>query len=291
MTKKQKPANLRIFRMVHQLQHRFKFYRINNCLRRALGYKSFPILMYHSVGEPVISRYNLSLDAFTSQMLFLSTHYRCIRLKDIPKQIKFFDFRDSSIPVAITFDDGYRNVYQHIHPVMEKMEIPYTIFIPTAFIGSIGSYDVDGMPMLTSGEIRALAKSKLVDIGSHSVNHRSLTQLSSFELRAELTQSKEHLEQLISREVDMFAYPYGTFAHYSRKVTENVADSGYRIAVTACFNSMNRVNNNFRLRRIFFDEEDNPSIMQAKITGVYDWYFYAEFIDLLLARLALRRQA
>jgi peptidoglycan/xylan/chitin deacetylase (PgdA/CDA1 family) len=246
--------------------------------------------MYHSVGEPIIHRYNLSLDAFEQQMRFLSTHYRIIHLKDVPSQLKNKYQMDQKIPVAITFDDGYRNLYQRIHPIMERMNFPYTIFIPTAFIGSFASWDADRLPMLTSQDIRKLARSKLVDFGSHSINHRSLTRLSISELKKELKQSKIQLEQLISRRVDMFAYPYGTFGHYSQKIAKNVAESGYRLAVTACFNSMNRADNNFHLRRIFFDEKDNPSIMKAKITGAFDWYIYAEFYDFLLAKLALRLQ-
>jgi peptidoglycan/xylan/chitin deacetylase (PgdA/CDA1 family) len=288
MTQKKMPARSLIYKNVDRMQFIIGFYHVNNALRRTLGYQSLPIVMYHSVGEPDVNQYNLSLDAFRSQMHFLCSHCRCIQLKDVSRQLQNVDGGDQKIPVVITFDDGYRNLYQHIHPVMEEMQIPYTVFIPTAFIRPSGSCVTDEKPRLSSREILALAESELVDIGSHTVSHPSLSRLASYEVREELTQSKKHLEDLLSRPVDMFAYPYGTFAHYSKRIAEHVAQSGYRLAVTACFNSMNRAGSDYFLRRIFFYEKDTPSIMQAKLAGAFDWYFYAEFVDFLLTRMALK---
>jgi peptidoglycan/xylan/chitin deacetylase (PgdA/CDA1 family) len=245
--------------------------------------------MYHSVGEPIISRYNMSVDAFTSQMQFLSRHYRCTRLKDVPQELRNFDSNDLQLPVVITIDDGYRDLYENVHPIMEKLGIPYTIFIPTAFIGSSGTYDDETLPTLSSQEILTLAESELVDIGSHTVTHRSLRRLNIFEVRKELSQSKKHLEELLSRSVDMFAYPYGTFQHYSKKIVETVAECGYKLAVTACFNSMNLSGNDYLLRRLFFEEKDTPKTLQAKLAGAFDWYFYAEFLDSMLMKLDLTR--
>jgi len=244
--------------------------------------------MYHSVGEPSKYLYNLSLNTFKRQMLFISTNYKCIRLKDVPNQLKISGRNDSRNPVAITFDDGYRNQYQSVHPVMEKLQIPYTVFIPTAFIGSHTAWEAEKVPYLSVQEIKAMIKSELVDIGSHSVSHRSLTRLSSSEIKKELTQSKKHLEDLISHSVDMFAYPYGTFRHYSKNIVQLLSETGYRLAVSACFNSFNRAGRELLLNRIFFLEEDSWDVMQEKLKGVYDWYYYAEFIDSLFSQLKNR---
>jgi peptidoglycan/xylan/chitin deacetylase (PgdA/CDA1 family) len=288
MTKNKKQNGSLAYKKIDRLQLILGFYHFNNGLRRVLGYRRVPILMYHSVGGPILSRYNLSVDAFTSQMEFLSNHYRFVRLKDIPRQLKNYNTKNPKLPVVITFDDGYRDLYEHVHPIMEALRIPYTVFIPTAYIQSSGSYDNENLPMLSVREILELSGSDLVDIGSHTVTHCSLTQLSSSELKEELHQSKEYLESLLSRPVDMFAYPYGTFTHYSKKIVRAVAECGYSLAVTACFSSMNRSGNNYLLRRLFFEEKDIPKTMQAKLEGKYDWYFYAEFIDSLVMKLGLR---
>jgi len=187
--------------------------------------------------------------------------------------------------VAITFDDGYRNLYLRVHPVMEKLQIPYTVFIPTDFIGSYTTWGAKKVSSLNAQEVKALNKSKLVDIGSHTLSHRSLTQLSTAEVTKELAQSKKYLEDLIAEPVNMFAYPYGTFRHYSKKIIQLLSDVGHRLAVNACFNSFNRADRNFLLNRIYFFEEDTPSIILAKLKGAYDWYYYAEFIDFLFAQL------
>ena len=44
---------------------------------------------------------------------------------------------------VITFDDGYRDVYEHAWPVLKRMGLPATVFVPTAFIGGTRLLDHD----------------------------------------------------------------------------------------------------------------------------------------------------
>jgi peptidoglycan/xylan/chitin deacetylase (PgdA/CDA1 family) len=63
---------------------------------------------------------------------------------------------------------------------------------------------------LTLDQLRALAADPFVEIGSHSVTHRPLSQLSFTEARHEIVESRRVLEHLLGREVRHFCYPYGT---------------------------------------------------------------------------------
>jgi peptidoglycan/xylan/chitin deacetylase (PgdA/CDA1 family) len=63
---------------------------------------------------------------------------------------------------------------------------------------------------LSSGEIVKLAKNELVTIGSHSINHSVLADLSIDDRYNEVVQSKAHLEDILGQSVTDFSYPNGS---------------------------------------------------------------------------------
>jgi len=96
-------------------------------IRRFAGSK-FGILCYHRVGAegvPLFSR--LDPRVFELQMKYVRKHYRLIPLGQLCREIENGD----AVPptLAITFDDGYRDLYTHAFPVLRKYEIPATIYL------------------------------------------------------------------------------------------------------------------------------------------------------------------
>jgi len=88
----------------------------------------FCILCYHRVGTegvPFFSR--LAPEVFEAQMQYLRRHYRIVSLSQMCREVK----EGSAVPstLAITFDDGYRDLYSHAFPVLQKYEIPATIYL------------------------------------------------------------------------------------------------------------------------------------------------------------------
>lgn len=79
-------------------------------------------------------------------------------------------------------------------------------------------------------QLAEMATDPLCTIGSHSVTHTPLTNLSIEELKRELNDSKATIEKHINKSVVHFAYPYGI---YSQKVTEFAKKAGYRTAILA----------------------------------------------------------
>ena len=65
-----------------------------------------------------------------------------------------------------------------------------------------------------------------MEIGSHSVSHPFMTTLSEEAMRSEAEDSKRYLEDLISRPVDSYSYPYGDV---NARVRESVARAGYQV--------------------------------------------------------------
>ncbi len=114
--------------------------------------------------------------------------------------------------VVLTFDDGYEDNYLNAFPILKKFNFPATIFVPTSFIGKEKEARKGArLRILNIEEIKEMAKSGLVEFGSHSHNYLKLTKLNDGELERELADSKKILEEILGFPVTSFAYPYGNF--------------------------------------------------------------------------------
>jgi peptidoglycan/xylan/chitin deacetylase (PgdA/CDA1 family) len=73
-------------------------------------------------------------------------------------------------------------------------------------------------------EVKILAASQFVEIGSHGVSHQNLTLLSDEDVRYELTESKSYLENACGKSIDMLAFPFGL---YNNSVLDIAQVAGY----------------------------------------------------------------
>jgi peptidoglycan/xylan/chitin deacetylase (PgdA/CDA1 family)/CelD/BcsL family acetyltransferase involved in cellulose biosynthesis len=88
----------------------------------------FVILTYHRVGSGGVPLYSaLEPRVFEAQMQFLRQRYRIVSLDTLAEELANPGPAEQS--VAITFDDGYRDVYTHAFPVLKKYQIPATIYL------------------------------------------------------------------------------------------------------------------------------------------------------------------
>jgi len=96
-------------------------------MRQTPGSK-FGILCYHRVGTegvPLFSR--LEPKSFEAQMRYVKQHYRVVSLNQLCCELR--DATNVPPTLAITFDDGYRDLYEFAFPVLSKYEIPATIYL------------------------------------------------------------------------------------------------------------------------------------------------------------------
>lgn len=102
----------------------------------------FLILCYHRVGTGGVPIYSeLSPQLFEAQMRFLRKHYRIVSLAEVCKGLQTPSGIGPS--VAITFDDGYRDVYTQAFPILQKYGIPATVFLIADALetGNVAWYD------------------------------------------------------------------------------------------------------------------------------------------------------
>src|ERR1700730_15256219 len=120
-----------------------------------------PILMYHNVSEPQENhlhpyfRTTTSPQIFAEQMNYLHVNgYVTVGIGEAVRRLK--NGWSASAPcVAITFDDGYRDLYRQAFPILNRYGFSATVFVPTAYIGE-QPVQFRGKECLTWGEIREL---------------------------------------------------------------------------------------------------------------------------------------
>lgn len=79
--------------------------------------------------------------------------------------------------------------------------------------------------VISTEELTELANNKLIEIGSHSHTHAVLTQIPTQEVHFELAHSKKQLENIMSKNIDIIAYPNGAS---NTQIDEMANENGYR---------------------------------------------------------------
>lgn len=109
---------------------------------RRVSSPKFVILCYHRVGVGGVPLYSeLPGEVFEAQMRYLKKHYRLLSLEEICRGLE--DPACAESGVAVTFDDGYRGVYDEAFPILNKYQIPATVFLTVNAIetGQVAWYD------------------------------------------------------------------------------------------------------------------------------------------------------
>jgi peptidoglycan/xylan/chitin deacetylase (PgdA/CDA1 family) len=136
----------------------------------------------------------------------------------------------------VTFDDAFANIACAV-PILERLGVPATVFAVTAFADDGRVFDVPELAgelaanpahlaTMSWDQLRELA-ARGFEIGSHTVTHPHLPQLSDAELDRELRDSRSRLEDELSRPCALLAYPYG---EHDARVHACVRRAGYRAA-------------------------------------------------------------
>jgi peptidoglycan/xylan/chitin deacetylase (PgdA/CDA1 family) len=142
--------------------------------------------------------------------------------------------------VVVTFDDAYASILRRGLPLLERLGVPATVFVPTDFAGEAGTMAWSELAQWVGGEhdeeLRCMSWDELRElgghgweIGSHTCSHPHLTELDPERLTDELARSRAACEQEMQQPCTALAYPFGS---YDAKVVDAVAAGGYSAAVT-----------------------------------------------------------
>jgi peptidoglycan/xylan/chitin deacetylase (PgdA/CDA1 family) len=75
-------------------------------------------------------------DVFESQMRFVSEHFRILSMGELFQLWRTGGLDAGGRYCAVTFDDGWLDNYVYAYPVLRRLRIPATIFLPTDFVGT-----------------------------------------------------------------------------------------------------------------------------------------------------------
>ncbi len=237
---------------------------------RATNHKAL-ILTYHSIDNSG-SVVSTSPETFQRQMQFLSeSSFNVVSLNVIMDCLH----ENRPLPsraLAITFDDGYENVYTDAFPVLEKYGFGATVFLITDYCGKDSDWpgnapSFERRPLLSWTEIEEMRRHGF-EFGAHTATHPNLTQVSIQQAEREIIGSKAEIEDRLGVEATSFAYPYGK---YNSEVEEIVRTQ----FLGACSTILGKVRSDcdlHELRRIDMYYLSRPELFSALSTNLLEWY-------------------
>jgi peptidoglycan/xylan/chitin deacetylase (PgdA/CDA1 family) len=106
------------------------------------------ILLYHRIARPRSDQWALAVTPrrFGEHLEVLRRVARPMRLGELSRSLL-----DGGVPdgaVVVTFDDGYADNLHNARPLLERYDVPATIFIPSGFLGSENEFWWDELDRL-----------------------------------------------------------------------------------------------------------------------------------------------
>jgi peptidoglycan/xylan/chitin deacetylase (PgdA/CDA1 family) len=193
------------------------------------------VLNYHAASADWPSRLSVAPADIERQVSWLLKRgYRPLTFIDLVRA------GDQGKVFAVTFDDAYRSTIEGAFPVLSRLGVPATVYVPTDYAGSErpmswpgieqwddGPYAAELIPMNWE-EIGTLAEAGW-EIGAHTLSHPHLPEISDEDLARELTESRRVCEERSGSPCSTLAYPFG---EYDARVIEATRKAGYEAACT-----------------------------------------------------------
>jgi peptidoglycan/xylan/chitin deacetylase (PgdA/CDA1 family) len=171
------------------------------------------ILCYHAVDESGWE-FSVTPAQFEQHIKILRDHFDIV---SVPQMLETENLGHRP-RLAITFDDGYKSIYDNALPVLRKYGVTALVFLN----------DNMGKAYLKKDQIKELVLAGWT-MGFHTSSHQDVTKLYDPLLEVEIKRGKEKLEEKLGLRLTYFAYPFG---RYNNKAVKMVERSGFLAAFT-----------------------------------------------------------
>lgn len=223
---------------IFHTQFRAFLRRTRDCLRFSLyhkTYKHLPIIpFYHTVSDSYLPhvrhlfRYR-GVSEFESDLRLFSRHFKFLSLS------QFLESRESaSRPKAgllLTFDDGLRECYDIIHPILNRYDIPAVFFLTTDFLDNKELFYRHKASLLVE-HINSTTSAKLLAAIAEKLNIEHTTHTNEITLK--VLQLSFDQQELIDEIALMCEIDFAEFLHNNRPYLDTaqvieLASHGYDI--------------------------------------------------------------
>ncbi|AZI25825.1 polysaccharide deacetylase family protein [Pedobacter sp. G11] len=216
-----------------------------------------------------VKKFDLLLDSIEYLGLETTTFEEIVREGWELKQLKE--------KVILTFDDCAANLFEYVVPTLLQRGMKAVFYIPVAQIGGYNKWDVTSgnMPkinLMDASQLRYLSKNGM-EIGSHGHEHLHGFKITESQFVEELNTSKNILENLLSKPVISFCYPYG---EVPKRYNKLLRTAGYHQGISIYQPFSNR----YALRRTGIHASDTKKSISFKLSKRYALYRW--LIDKLL---------
>lgn len=172
------------------------------------------IIMYHSVRRPDWIREgtsDVSVTAFRRHLRYFDREFDLVDIAALRNPAP------DRKRIALTFDDGYRDFYTNVRPMLHEFDVPATVFVITSFLDNANPREQvmntgHLFDTLTSEQVCELAADPLVTVGNHTRTHHNVGAHHRREIiESEILGAKRDLEDRFGIEPDRFCYPNGGY--------------------------------------------------------------------------------
>ena len=168
------------------------------------------ILLYHHVSSTTPASTSVTPEVFEQHLQYLADGYNVISLEQAVTALKAGELLPERA-VVITFDDGYRNIYDNAHAMLHKYKMPYTVFVNPQLIGK-HSYQLNWQ------QVAEMEKGG-AQFANHTSHHRHLLERTTgasdaewlHDVEQDIVQANALLDDKLASNPPYVAYPYGEF--------------------------------------------------------------------------------
>jgi peptidoglycan/xylan/chitin deacetylase (PgdA/CDA1 family) len=215
------------------------------------------ILLYHRVGMGS-REIDLTSKAFERQIAHLAAREYTLTLD------RAVDGATAG-GIVLTFDDGYRDFYDHVLPVLVRHGVPALLYLATGFV--TGSGLVGPEDGIAWSQLQEAVGTGLVTVGSHTHSHVDLSRGSGNEANEEIRRSKGLIEERLQRPCDHFAFPWGVASLEAQREARRHFGT---VALGAWRTNRRGQIDPYRLGRTPVLRSDGWAFFRAKVAGMLD---------------------
>jgi peptidoglycan/xylan/chitin deacetylase (PgdA/CDA1 family) len=181
------------------------------------------ILIYHQIGAGLGRQMEVSEQNFVRQIDWIQRAGDVVALESAIQERGTEGPRRSFV---VTFDDGYRDVYERAWPVLRDRGLPFTLYLTTDPVESrIPLTPGGGAEPLEWRQVREMLDSGLMTLGAHTHTHTDLSTLDEPAVRSEVERSNELIAMRTGVEARHFTYPWGYWSAEADEVIREFYDT------------------------------------------------------------------